>query len=97
MLTCRYMPVYFLGITIFGIQMGCQTTFLALGQAKVSLVIALLRKIVLLVPLAVLLPRFMGVDGVYRAEPVADFTSVAVTMLLFFFTARKILSGEQPR
>ena len=96
MLTCRYMPVYFLGITIFGIQMGCQTTFLALGQAKVSLVIALLRKIVLLVPLAVLLPRFMGVDGVYRAEPVADFTSVAVTMLLFFFTARKILSGEQP-
>jgi putative MATE family efflux protein len=97
MLTCRYMPVYFLGITIFGIQMGCQTTFLALGQAKVSLVIALLRKIVLLVPLAVLLPRFMGVDGVYRAEPVADFTSVAVTMILFFFTARKILSGEQPR
>ncbi|RRK31998.1 MATE family efflux transporter [Schaedlerella arabinosiphila] len=97
MLTCRYMPVYFLGITIFGIQMGCQTTFLALGQAKVSLVIALLRKIVLLVPLAVLLPRFMGVDGVYRAEPVADFTSVAVTMLLFFFTARKILSGEQPQ
>ena len=97
MLTCRYMPVYFLGITIFGIQMGCQTTFLALGQAKVSLVIALLRKIVLLVPLAVLFPRFMGVDGVYRAEPVADFTSVAVTMLLFFFTARKILSGEQPR
>lgn len=97
MLTCRYMPVYFLGITIFGIQMGCQTTFLALGQAKVSLVIALLRKIVLLVPLAVLLPRFMGVDGVYRAEPVADFTSVAVTMLLFFFTARKILSGEQQR
>ena len=97
MLTCRYMPVYFLGITIFGIQMGCQTTFLALGQAKVSLVIALLRKIVLLVPLAVLLPRFMGVDGVYRAEPVADFTSVAVTMLLFFFTARKILSGEQTR
>jgi len=96
MLTCRYMPVYFLGITIFGIQMGCQTTFLALGQAKVSLVIALLRKIVLLVPLAVLLPRFMGVDGVYRAEPVADFTSVAVTMLLFFFTARKLLSGEQP-
>ncbi len=96
MLTCRYMPVYFLGITIFGIQMGCQTTFLALGQAKVSLVIALLRKIVLLVPLAVLFPRFMGVDGVYRAEPVADFTSVAVTMLLFFFTARKLLSGEQP-
>lgn len=95
MLTCRYMPVYFLGITIFGIQMACQTTFLALGQAKVSLVIALLRKIVLLVPLAIVLPRFMGVDGVYRAEPIADFTSVAVTMILFFVTAKKILAGEK--
>lgn len=93
-LTCRYMPVYFLGITVFGIQMSCQTTFLALGQAKVSLVIALLRKIVLLIPLAMIFPRFMGVEGVYRAEPVADFTSVAVTVILFLVTARKVLAEE---
>ncbi len=90
-LTCQYMPVYFLGITIFGIQMGCQTTFLALGQAKVSLIIALLRKIILLVPLAIIFPRFMGVAGVYRAEPVADFTSVTITIILFLITAKKIL------
>lgn len=89
-LTCRYMPVYFLGITIFGIQMSCQSTFLALGQAKVSLVIALLRKVILLIPLAILFPMFMGVQGIYRAEPVADFISVSVTMILFFFTARKL-------
>lgn len=93
-LTCQYMPVYFLGITVFGIQMGCQTTFLALGQAKVSLVIALLRKIVLLIPLAMIFPRFMGVEGVYRAEPVADFTSVAITVILFLVTARKVLAEE---
>lgn len=90
-LTCQYMPVYFLGITIFGIQMGCQTTFLALGQAKVSLIIALLRKIILLVPLAIVFPKFMGVEGIYLAEPVADFTSVAVTIILFWITAKKIL------
>lgn len=90
-LTCRHMPVYFLGITIFGIQMGCQTTFLALGQAKVSLIIALLRKIILLVPLAILFPKFMGVQGIYLAEPVADFTSVTVTIILFSLTAQKIL------
>ncbi len=90
-LTCQYMPIYFLGITIFGIQMGCQTTFLALGQAKVSLIIALLRKVVLLIPLAIIFPKFMGVVGIYRAEPAADFTSVAVTVLLFFVTARKVL------
>ena len=55
-----------------------------------SLVIALLRKVILLIPLALLLPRSLGVEGIYLAEPAADFTSVAVTMLLFFFTARKL-------
>ena len=90
-LTCTVMPVYFLGITVFGIQMGCQTTFLSLGQAKVSLILALLRKVILLIPLAVILPKFMGVMGVYRAEPIADFTSVTVSIILFLFTTRKIL------
>lgn len=95
-LTCQYMPIYFLGITIFGIQMGCQTTFLALGQAKVSLIIAMLRKIILLVPLAIIFPIFMGVTGIYWAEPVADFISVTVTIILFWITAKKILRENQP-
>lgn len=94
-LTCKVMPVYFLGITVFGIQMACQTTFLSLGQAKVSLVIALLRKIILLIPLAIILPKFMGVMGIYRAEPIADFTSVAVSALLFVVTAKKILRYDE--
>jgi Na+-driven multidrug efflux pump len=90
-LTCQYMPVYFLGIIIFGIQMSCQSTFLALGQAKVSLFIALLRKVVLLVPFAIIFPKFMGVAGVYRAEPIADTISVTVTSILFVHTARRLL------
>ena len=94
MLTCRYMPVYFLGITIFGIQMGCQTTFLALGQAKISLFIAVLRKIILLIPLAIILPRFMGVMGVYWAEPISDTISAATASVLFMLNIRKILSEE---
>ena len=94
-LTCKVMPVYFLGITVFGIQMACQTTFLSLGQAKVSLVIALLRKIILLIPLPIILPKFMGVMGIYRAEPIADFTSVAVSALLFVITAKKILRYDE--
>jgi putative MATE family efflux protein len=93
-LTCRYMPVYFFGIIIFGIQMSCQSTFLALGQAKVSLFIALLRKVVLLIPLAVILPKFMGVAGIYRAEPVADILSVTVTSILFIHTARRLFRKE---
>ena len=94
-LTCRYMPVYFLGIMVFGIQTSCQTTFLSLGQAKASLIIALLRKVILLVPLAIILPKFMGVAGIYRAEPLADFTSVTVSVILFVVTARKILRNDK--
>ena len=90
-LTCQVMPVYFLGITIFGLQSACQSTFLALGQAKVSLFIALLRKVILLIPLAVIFPKFMGVMGVYRAEPVADVISVVTTCGLFVLTMRKVL------
>jgi putative MATE family efflux protein len=93
-LTCRYMPIYFFGIIIFGIQVSCQSTFLALGQAKVSLFIALLRKVVLLIPLAVILPKFMGVAGIYRAEPVADILSVTATSILFIHTARRLFRKE---
>ena len=90
-LTCRFMPIYFFGIMIFGIQSACQSTFLALGQAKVSLFIALLRKVILLIPLAIILPKFMGVIGIYRAEPIADIISVLTTSVLFAFTFKNVL------
>lgn len=94
-LTCKAMPIYFFGVTIFGIQMGCQTTFMALGQAKVSLFIALLRKVILLVPLAIILPKFLGVNGIYIAEPVADILSVTATSILFIITIRKVLKKPE--
>ncbi len=90
-LTSQVMPVYFFGIMIFGIQSACQSTFIALGQAKVSVFIALLRKIILLIPLAIIFPKFMGVMGIYRAEPVADILSVTTTMILFTITFKKVL------
>ena len=84
------MPVYFLGMTIFGVQCACQTTFIALGQAKTSIFIALLRKIILLVPLAIILPKFFGVMGIYYAEPIADIISVTVTTILFLKTFKRV-------
>ena len=89
-LTVQVMPTYFLGMTIFGIQSACQATFIALGQAKVSMFIALLRKVILLIPLAIILPKYMGVMGIYRAEPVADVLSVLTTTVLFLITVKKI-------
>lgn len=93
-LTCKVMPVYFLGISIFGIQCACQTSFISLGQAKVSLFIALLRKIILLIPLAIILPKFMGVMGIYRAEPIADMISVLTTSVVFVITMKKVLRNK---
>ena len=80
-LTCRIMPSFFLGIAILVIREACQATFLAFGQANVSLFIATLRKIILLIPLALILPKFSGVKGIYIAEPVSDVISVIVTVI----------------
>lgn len=96
-LTCRIMPIFFLGIAIFGIQAACQSTFLALGQAKVSLFIATLRKIILLIPLALILPKFLGVKGIYVAEPVSDVISVIVTSVLCVITLKRIFSEMEDK
>ncbi len=88
------MPLFMCGMLLFGTQMAIQPTFLALGQAKISLFIACLRKIILLVPLALILPRFLGVDGVYIAEPVSDFLSAGTAILLFTLNINKILSKK---
>lgn len=90
-LTARMMPVFLGGIWIFGAQLACQSTFLALGQAKVSVFLALLRKVILLVPLAMILPRFFGVTGIYYAEPVADITASLTTLAIFLTRYRKLL------
>lgn len=93
-LTSKFMPIFVLGMVIFGIQQAIQGTFLALGQAKYSIFIALLRKVILLVPLAVVLPIFMGVKGIYYAEPIADITSVSIASITFLLTYKKILKSR---
>lgn len=93
-LTGQVMPVFLAGMVVFGLQNGIQPVFLALGQAKVSLFIATLRKIILLIPLAIILPRFFGVMGVYYAEPISDIISAVTATALFLLNIKKILSEE---
>ena len=90
----KTMPVFMFGMSIFGLQNGIQPTFLALGQAKISLFIAVFRKIILLIPLAIVLPRFFGVMGVYYSEPVSDIISATTASVLFCCNIRKMLSKE---
>ncbi len=79
---------------LFGIQMAVQQVFVSLGQAKISLFIACLRKIILLIPLIILLPFFFEnkVFAVFLAEPVADFISVMTAATLFLLNIRRILN-----
>ncbi len=90
----KVLPVYISDMAIFGLQSGVQSSFLGLGQAKISLFIALLRKVILLIPLALILPHFFGVMGVYYAEPIADVCSVVTAVTLFLCSIWKILSKE---
>ena len=82
-----------------GFQISCQQAFMALGQAKISLVMALLRKVFLLIPLIFILPLFFQADGkalaVFLAEPVSDFIAAAVTTFMFFrFFIRMLKEGR---
>ena len=89
------MPVFLGGMTIFGLQRACQNMFVALGQAKISIFIALLRKVILLIPLAFILPYFMGVAGVYAAEAISDAAAAICCTLLFLWQFPKILRRMQ--
>lgn len=90
------MPVFVAGCLIFGIQMACQSTFMGLGKAGTSLFIALWRKVILLIPLALILPHFFGAEGIYWAEPLADITSALTAGILFYLTVwrRELRPGE---
>ena len=90
----KVMPIYMFGMLIFGLQNGCQSIFLGLGQAKISIFLALLRKVFLLIPLAIILPRFFGGMGIYYSEPIADITSATTAIILFLVSIRKILSAD---
>ncbi len=95
-IVAQMMPIFFAGIWAFGAQMACQCAFMGLGQAKISLFLALLRKIILLVPLAIILPRLLGnVMGIYIAEPVADIVASCTTMAIFLFNYNKLLPVEK--
>lgn len=91
-LVVKVLPIFMAGIWIFGVQLACQSAFMGMGQAKISLFLALLRKVILLIPLALILPRFTGVMGIYYSEPIADILAAITTGTLFVLSFKKILA-----
>ena len=89
--------IYAAGMFMLGVQFSCQQTFVALGQTRVSLFLALLRKVILLIPLILLLPRFLSdqVFAVFLAEPVADILAATTTGAIFFWRFPRILEKRR--
>lgn len=90
------MRIYMGAVFMLGGQIACQQTFVALGQAKVSLFLALLRKIILLIPFIFIFPYFFKdkVFAVFFAEPIADLLATTTTIIVFSFKIKKILSAD---
>ena len=91
-ITVWALRIYIAAVFLMGAQLACQQTFIALGNAKISTFLALLRKIILLIPLIYILPNFFGnqVFAVFVAEPIADTISVLTTVILFFRFFRQV-------
>lgn len=94
--------IYLAALFLFGIQLACQMTFNSLGNAKASILVAVMRKFILLIPLIYIVPAIWKSNrtlAVYMAEPIADVIAVTFTAILFFFQFRKALKqieGNNP-
>ena len=94
--TSRALRIYMACVFMFGIQIACQMAFTSIGFAKESIIVAVTRKFILLIPLIYILPRVLTGNqtfAVYTAEPVADFLAVTFTALLFRRQFKKALSS----
>lgn len=88
--------IYMAVIFLFGIQIACQMTFTSIGNAKASIIVAVTRKFILLLPLIYIMPLLFSENqtmAVYLAEPVADFIAVTFTFFLFRFQFKKALEA----
>ena len=84
--------IYMACLLLFGIQVACQMTFTSLGNARASILVAVMRKFILLIPLIYIMPLIFSADkttAVYMAEPVADFIAVTFTAIFFAFQFKK--------
>ena len=95
--TAHALRIYMASILLFGIQMACQMTFTSIGNAKASIMVAVARKFILLLPLIYIMPHIYTADqtsAVYMAEPIADFLAICFTSILFRFEFKKVLAKQ---
>jgi putative MATE family efflux protein len=94
-LTTHAMLTYMALIPIVGFQVVSSTYFQAVGKAKQAAVLSLSRQVLFFIPLLIVLPRFWGVEGVWRAAPIADFLAVSLSATMMYFEMRKIKEQDE--
>lgn len=98
--TADALRIYCAVLCLFGIQIACQMTFVSIGSAVCSIIVAVMRKFVLLIPLIYIMPHILSdkVNAVYAAEPVADVLAITFTVILFsvMFTRAMKKLGSTP-
>ncbi len=97
--TGKALRIYCGVLFVFGIQIACQMTFVSMGNAKSSILVAVVRKFVLLLPLIYIMPHFIAdkTMAVYSAEPVADIIAVTFTAILFTFQFKKAVKNIEQK
>ena len=96
----KVLRIYCGALLLMGLQNGCQLTFVSIGNASCSIIVAVVRKFVLLIPLIYIVPNFAAnkAIGVYMAEPIADVLAVSFTVMLFSIQFKKALKSiEEPK
>ena len=94
--TAKSLRIYIAVLFMFGIQIACQMTFTSIGNAKASIIVAITRKFILLIPLIYIVPMIFTSDktmAVYMAEPIADFIAVTFTAILFKYQFKKAIDN----
>ncbi len=91
----RYCPAFLFGSIMFFVQMTLQNINVALGQARDALLLAVTRKVVILIPLCFILTHFLGFYGVYLSEGIADLTAGLITATVIFITFPRIFKKRE--
>lgn len=86
----KYCPLFLMGSVMFFVQMTLQNVNVALGQAKSALLLAVTRKVIILIPLCFVLTNALGFKGVYMSEGIADFVAGIITSVVIFTSFPRI-------
>ena len=93
----QYSPLFLMGSIMFFVQMTLQNISVALGQAKSALILAVIRKVVILIPLCFVLTHFLGAKGVYLSEGIADFVAGIITATVIFTSFPRIFREREAK